>query len=94
MNKEQLIKNVTKKSTLTKYQVRNCLEILLGEIIRGTLESGSINIKEFGKFYKHIRKPSISHCGFNKIKGTYLVKESTSIKFKLSKTIKNFINLQ
>jgi len=94
MNKEKLIRNIAKSGNFTIKDTRKFIEVALGEIIKGVLKYDILILKEFGKFYKHTRKASLSNCSFKKIKGTYPVKESTTIKFKLSKTVKEFINPQ
>ncbi len=90
MTKKELIENVANSTNMTKKDVTNVIEVMLVEIKDVVKNDEKLNLVGFGNFEKKINKAreGINPATKEKIK----IAESRSIKFKVSKTFKEYLN--
>lgn len=90
MNKQELIRIVTDKSTLTKAQVETVLNTFL-EVVTDTLKTGeSVSIKGFGSFEISKRKERMTMIP-NSDKMVTIPSRNAPV-FKASSILKNKVN--
>ena len=90
MNKQEFVKEISKKSKLTQKDCNNCLNAIT-QIIQSTLKHGdNINLVGFGKFeVKH----RMARRSFNpQTKKINLITASVVPSFKPGKTLKSVVN--
>lgn len=90
MNKQEFVKEISKKSKLTQKDCNNCLNAIT-QIIQLTLKHGdNINLVGFGKFeVKH----RMARRSFNpQTKKINLIPASVVPSFKPGKTLKSVVN--
>lgn len=90
MNKKELIENVADMNDMSKSDVKNVLEAAL-ETIRDAMEEGEeVDLRGFGKFFVTHRA---ARKGRNPKTGEEIkIKASNSVRFKVSKTLKDAVN--
>ncbi|AWH90721.1 DNA-binding protein [Buchnera aphidicola (Melanaphis sacchari)] len=89
MNKTQLINIISKKSNLSKIQVKSTLETTLAAIIESLKNGESVQIVGFGTFKVNLRA---SRTGRNPQTGKEIVIPATKVpSFISGKTLKNAI---
>ena len=90
MNKNELIKNISKESNLSRKDCANCLNAMM-QVIKNTLQQGdTVNLIGFGKFEVRNKASRIGYNPVDKIK--FRVPSCKIPAFKAGKGLKQAIS--
>lgn len=90
LNKRDLIEEVSEKAHVSKKDAENSIEVAFNLMEKALLEGREVNITNFGSFLPKTRK---KRDGTDPKKHTRItIKETKTVSFKLSKSLKAKIN--